>query len=99
MRTHPIRAFVTLLSVAAVAIGVTTVDVPTAAAADATVGATMTICAQSLYLRTEPSGPMIDTLPNASHFKVDDISPSGEWVYGYSYYDQQHGWVQNGWFC
>ncbi len=70
-----------------------------AQAANGVVGQRMEICAQSLYLRTEPAGALIDTLPYGSHFDVRQISPSGDWVYGFSVWDSKVGWVQNGWFC
>lgn len=56
------------------------------------------ICAETLYLRNAPSGPAIDTLKAGTHFEVTSHAGEG-WVKGYSYWAQQSGWVQNGWFC
>lgn len=70
-----------------------------AAAANGVPGQTMTICAETLYLRTDPAGAIIDILPYGSHFNVHRISDSGDWVRGYSVFSARTGWVQNGWFC
>lgn len=59
---------------------------------------TYQICAQNIYLRNAPSGPAIDTLKGGTHFEVTS-SAGGNWVYGYSYWAQKSGWLQNGWFC
>ena len=59
---------------------------------------TYEICAETLYLRAWASGPAIDTLKGGTHFEVTSHAGEG-WVKGYSYWAQQSGWVQNGWFC
>ena len=59
-----------------------------------------TICAQSLYVREQPEGRAIGTLYAGNTFDVERYSPSGGWAYGYAYgHVNDHGWVQNGWFC
>jgi len=56
------------------------------------------ICAEDLYLRNSPEGPVIDRLKRGSHFTVTS-NAGGKWVYGYSNWTGRHGWVENGWFC
>jgi len=69
-----------------------------AQAANGTVGVRETVCAESLYVRTEPLGAWMGTLHYPQTFTVERIQ--GEWVYGFAYGDiNRHGWVQDGWFC
>lgn len=69
-----------------------------AGAADGTVGVRETVCAQDLYVRTEPLGAWTGTLFQGQTFLVEQVN--GSWVYGFAYGDiNRHGWVQNGWFC
>jgi hypothetical protein len=69
-----------------------------ASAADGTVGVRETVCAQDLYVRTEPVGAWMGTLYQGQTFLVEEVD--GSWVYGFAYGDiNRHGWVQNGWFC
>jgi hypothetical protein len=69
-----------------------------AQAADGTVGVRETVCAQDLYVRTEPLGAWMGTLYQGQTFLVEQLD--GSWVYGFAYGQiNRHGWVQNGWFC
>lgn len=69
-----------------------------AQAANGTVGVRETVCADSLYVRTEPVGAWMGTLFHGQTFLVEQLD--GSWVYGFAYGDiNRHGWVQNGWFC
>lgn len=69
-----------------------------AGAADGTVGQRETVCAESLFVRTEPLGAWMGTLHNPQTFLVKRIS--GDWAYGFAYgHINRHGWVQDGWFC
>ncbi|NJP47106.1 hypothetical protein [Actinacidiphila epipremni] len=69
-----------------------------AGAANGTVGVRETVCAQDLYVRTEPLGAWQGTLFQGQTFLVEQVD--GSWVYGFAYGDiNRHGWVQNGWFC
>jgi hypothetical protein len=87
---------------AAVAVALTAAALLTAAvpagAADGTVGVRETVCAQDLYVRTQPLGAWMGTLYQGQTFLVEQLD--GSWVYGFAYGDiNRHGWVQNGWFC
>jgi hypothetical protein len=63
-----------------------------------TIGVRETVCAQDLYVRTEPLGAWMGTLYKGQSFYVE--ARSGEWVYGFAYGDiNRRGWVQDGWFC
>ncbi len=67
-------------------------------AANGTVGVRETVCAQDLYVRTEPVGAWMGTLYQGETFLVEQVD--GSWVYGFAYGQiNRHGWVQNGWFC
>lgn len=69
-----------------------------ASAADGTVGQRETVCAESLYVRTEPLGAWMGTLHHPQTFLVKRVS--GDWAYGFAYgHINRHGWVQDGWFC
>jgi hypothetical protein len=69
-----------------------------AQAANGTVGVRETVCADSLYVRTQPLGAWMGTLYHGQTFLVEQLD--GSWVYGFAYGDiNRHGWVQNGWFC
>jgi hypothetical protein len=69
-----------------------------AQAANGVVGQRMTVCAQSLDVRTAPLGPWMGTLFKPQTFLVQRLD--GDWVYGFAYGDiNRDGWVQNGWFC
>ncbi|WP_461007997.1 hypothetical protein [Streptomyces capparidis] len=63
-----------------------------------TPGVRETVCADSLYVRTEPGGAWMGTLHHPQTFLVERVS--GGWAYGFAYGDvNRHGWVQDGWFC
>lgn len=69
-----------------------------AQAANGTVGVRETVCADSLYVRTQPLGAWMGTLYRGQTFLVEQLD--GSWVYGFAYGNiNRHGWVQNGWFC
>jgi hypothetical protein len=92
----------TLVSAAAVAVLAALSLVTTAAspaqAANGTVGVRETVCADSLYVRTQPLGAWMGTLYHGQTFLVEQLD--GSWVYGFAYGNiNRHGWVQNGWFC
>jgi hypothetical protein len=59
-----------------------------------------TVCASSLYVRNQPLGATIGTLFQGETFDVERYDSGGGWAYGMAYgHVNQHGWVQNGWFC
>ncbi|MER8013898.1 hypothetical protein ACIQ7S_13220 [Streptomyces griseoluteus] len=69
-----------------------------ARAADGTVGTRETVCAQDLFVRTEPVGAWMGTLYKGQTFLVE--SKRSGWAYGFAYGDiNRRGWVQDGWFC
>ncbi|WP_377267072.1 hypothetical protein [Peterkaempfera sp. SMS 1(5)a] len=69
-----------------------------AQAADGTVGQRETVCAQDLYVRTDPGGAWMGTLFQGQTFTVE--RKQGGWDYGFAYGNiNRHGWVQDGWFC
>jgi hypothetical protein len=84
--------------VAAVVVGL--VALPTAAqAANGTIGVRETVCAQDLFVRTEPNGAWMGTLYQGQTFQVDGPRAGG-YVYGFAYgHLNRQGWVQDGWFC
>ncbi len=62
------------------------------------IGVRQKVCAQSLYVRTEPLGAWMGTLYYGETFTTE--ARSGEWVYGFAYGNvNRKGWVQDGWFC
>jgi hypothetical protein len=70
-----------------------------AAAAEGTVGTRETVCAQSLFVRTDPGGAWMGTLYSGQTFLVEGPR-SGGYIYGFAYgHINRHGWVQDGWFC
>ncbi|MEU0602001.1 hypothetical protein ABZ484_27735 [Streptomyces sp. NPDC006393] len=80
---------------AALLLGVST---GTAQAADGRIGVRETVCAQDLYVRTDPGGAWMGTLYHGQTFLVE--SKQSGWAYGFAYGDiNRHGWVQDGWFC
>ncbi|MEU6405778.1 hypothetical protein [Streptomyces sp. NPDC046985] len=88
-----VRASVLAAAVAAVFAG--SVD---AQAANGTVGVRETVCAQDLFVRTDPGGAWTGTLSKGQTFLVE--SKQSGWAYGFAYGDiNRHGWVQDGWFC
>ncbi|GHJ48085.1 hypothetical protein Cs7R123_54270 [Catellatospora sp. TT07R-123] len=76
----------------------TSVPAP-ALAANGRVGVRETVCAQSLFVRTEPLGAWMGTLYQGETFTVQGPR-SGGFIYGFAYgHVNRHGWVQDGWFC
>ncbi|MFI6327103.1 hypothetical protein ACIBBG_02255 [Micromonospora chersina] len=70
-----------------------------AQAADGTIGVRETVCAESLFVRTEPLGAWMGTLYAGQTFLVKGPR-SGGYVYGFAYgHVNRNGWVQDGWFC
>ncbi|MFJ9784733.1 hypothetical protein ACIRSS_34535 [Amycolatopsis sp. NPDC101161] len=66
----------------------------------ASAGTVHEICAQDLYVRTQPAGVIIGTLYRGDHFELSRYSPSGDWAEGYAMgHVNQRGWIQAGWFC
>ncbi|OLR95141.1 hypothetical protein [Actinokineospora bangkokensis] len=69
------------------------------AAPIASAGTVEEVCADSLYVRTQPAGVIIGTLFRGEHFEVSRYSEKG-WAEGYAMgHVNQRGWVQGGWFC
>lgn len=67
-------------------------------AANGRLGVRETVCAQTLFVRTDPGGAWMGTLKSGQTFTVERLG-SG-WVYGFAFGDiNRHGWVQDGWFC
>ncbi|MFC5924345.1 hypothetical protein [Micromonospora vulcania] len=70
-----------------------------AQAANGTIGQRETVCADDLFVRTEPVGAWMGTLYRGQTFLVE-APRSGGYVYGFAYgYINRRGWVQDGWFC
>ncbi|MGW4153187.1 hypothetical protein ACWEDF_08565 [Micromonospora chersina] len=83
---------------AATAVALLAVSSP-AQAADGTIGVRETVCAESLFVRTEPLGAWMGTLYAGQTFLVKGPR-SGGYVYGFAYgHVNRNGWVQDGWFC
>lgn len=58
---------------------------------------TLTVCAQDLYVRTQPGGAFNGTLYHGQRFRAHDRRDG--YIYGYAYGDvQRWGWVIDGWF-
>ena len=85
---------------AAAAVGLALLAVPSPAqAADGTVGVRETVCAESLFVRTDPGGAWMGTLYAGQTFLVKGPRSSG-YIYGFAYgHVNRNGWVQDGWFC
>lgn len=75
--------------------------VPAAAqAANGTIGQRETVCASSLFVRTDPGGAWMGTLYQGQTFTVQSGRTGNGYVYGFAYGQiNRHGWVQDGWFC
>lgn len=72
---------------------------PAAYAANGTIGERETVCANDLYVRTEPNGAWMGTLYRGQTFLVKGPR-SGGYLYGFAYgHINRNGWVQDGWFC
>ncbi|MCX5316062.1 hypothetical protein OHA03_35805 [Streptomyces sp. NBC_00154] len=85
----------TLICLTTLGVGLTAAP---AQAANGIPGVRMTVCADSLYVRTDPGGAWMGTLSYPQTFDVKSVS--GDWVYGFAYGNvNRNGWVQNGWFC
>ncbi|MGS2617397.1 hypothetical protein ACVCAH_23165 [Micromonospora sp. LZ34] len=86
--------------VLAAAVAAALLTAPTAAgAADGRIGVRETVCAQSLFVRTQPNGAWMGTLYQGQTFLVEGPR-SGGYVYGFAYgHINRRGWVQDGWFC
>ncbi|SCL47958.1 hypothetical protein [Micromonospora chersina] len=83
---------------AAMAVALLAVSSP-AQAANGTIGVRETVCAESLFVRTEPLGAWMGTLYAGQTFLVKGPR-SGGYVYGFAYgHVNRNGWVQDGWFC
>lgn len=84
----------------AAAAAVAVLAVPSAAqAAYGTIGVRETVCAESLFVRTDPGGAWMGTLYAGQTFLVEGPKSSG-YIYGFAYgHVNRHGWVQDGWFC
>ena len=94
MRTHAFRA---ALGVGLIGAALFTGTAP-ALAANGKPGVRETVCADSLYVRTDPQGAWLGTLHRRETFAVERAS--GGWAYGFAYGNvNRRGWVQDGWFC
>ncbi|GLY24931.1 hypothetical protein [Micromonospora sp. NBRC 101691] len=83
----------------AVAVAVVALTPTTASAANGTIGVRETVCANDLFVRTQPVGAWMGTLYRGQTFLVEGPR-SGGYVYGFAYGDiNRRGWVQDGWFC
>lgn len=70
-----------------------------AQAANGTIGVRETVCAESLFVRTDPNGAWMGTLYRGETFLVKGPRSSG-YIYGFAYgHVNRNGWVQDGWFC
>jgi hypothetical protein len=92
-RTGTLAVAVALLAVLLVA------PATDARAANGTIGQRETVCAESLFVRTQPVGAWMGTLYQGQTFLVEGPR-SGGYVYGFAYgHVNRRGWVQDGWFC
>ncbi|MFI6230363.1 hypothetical protein ACIBCR_23990 [Micromonospora echinospora] len=83
----------------AVAVAAVALTPTTASAANGTIGVRETVCANDLFVRTQPVGAWMGTLYRGQTFLVEGPR-SGGYVYGFAYGDiNRRGWVQDGWFC
>lgn len=70
-----------------------------ASAANGTIGERETVCANDLFVRTDPNGAWMGTLYRGQTFLVEGPR-SGGYIYGFAYgHVNRRGWVQDGWFC
>lgn len=100
-RARQARRTIALLAAAvSVSLAATLAATPGAAhAANGTIGVRETVCANDLYVRTEPNGAWMGTLYRGQTFLVKGPR-SGGYIYGFAYgHINRHGWVQDGWFC
>ncbi|MFB6394393.1 hypothetical protein AAFH96_14925 [Polymorphospora sp. 2-325] len=81
-------------------VAATLVVTPTAAqAANGRIGVRETVCAETLFVRTQPIGAWLGTLHRGQTFLVEGPRSAG-YVYGFAYgHINRRGWVQDGWFC
>jgi uncharacterized membrane protein len=87
------------LAVSALVAALVLVTPGVAAAANGTIGVRETVCADSLFVRTDPGGAWMGTLYKGQTFLVKGPRSSG-YIYGFAYgYINRNGWVQDGWFC
>ena len=94
VRTHAVHAVIGVGLIGAALFA----GVAPAQAANGTPGQRETVCADSLYVRTEPGGAFLGTLYRPQTFDVQRVS--GGWAYGFAYGNvNRHGWVLDGWFC
>lgn len=70
-----------------------------ASAANGRIGVRETVCAQDLFVRTQPNGAWMGTLFRGQTFLVEGPR-SGGYIFGFAYgHINRRGWVQDGWFC
>jgi hypothetical protein len=83
-----------------IALFVLTAPTPSAEAANGRIGVRETVCAQSLYFRTEPHDGAYDgELVYGETFLVEGPKV-GKYIRGFAYGDiNRRGWVADGWFC
>lgn len=88
------------LGAVSAAVVVALLAAPAAArAANGTIGVRETVCANDLFVRTEPNGAWMGTLYQGQTFLVKGPR-SGGYLYGFAYgHINRNGWVQDGWFC
>ncbi|MFI0419282.1 hypothetical protein [Spongiactinospora sp. 9N601] len=86
----------TLVALLAASTGVAHAGGPYPYAGNDDIGRRLTVCANDLLVR----GPN-KTLLRGQTFDVKSFSgPDKERVWGFAYgYVNDHGWVENGWFC
>ena len=97
-KTGAVAAALAITAVLTATVLIGTVAAAPAQAANGRIGVRETVCADSLFVRTQPLGAWMGTLYRPQTFLVEQIS--GSWVYGFAYGNiNRHGWVQDGWFC
>ncbi|MDQ2956129.1 MAG: hypothetical protein M3Y42_04080 [Actinomycetota bacterium] len=58
------------------------------------------VCAQTLYVRSQPAGVVIGTLVYLDNFDEQRTDASGTWAYGHAYGDvHKDGWVLASYLC
>jgi len=102
--TRGFMSIISKIAIVAVAMTITTVALllgpPSAKAANGTIGQRETVCADDLYLRTQPNNGAFDgTLVRGETFLVKGPRSGGD-VYGFAYgHINRSGWVRDGYFC
>ena len=82
------------------ALVVLTKPTPSAEAANGRIGVRETVCADSLYFRTEPHDGAYDGELNRPQTFLVEGPKVGKYIFGFAYGNiNRRGWVADGYFC